>query len=182
MGGKEYPREFSEGRSLLSGMLFYNEQGDEVGGLLYNGVRKGAGKSDYGAIEHFSFDQWKQNQVLALQYNDHGDSRRAGLAIFDRPTNFDLSTQFDRAEEMRRATGARREELKKEAAADAAAGSQGAQRLFVGSRDRVAQVELDDSHGTARARLYIGSDDVPHLDFLDPSGAVTASYPPKAHD
>src|SRR5262249_11318287 len=33
MNGKDYPPSVSEGRNLLSGMLFFNEQGDEVGGL-----------------------------------------------------------------------------------------------------------------------------------------------------
>ena len=177
IAGKEYPREYSEGRSLLSGMIFLNEEGDEVGGLLYNGFRKGDGADEYGAIEHLSFDQWKQNQVLALQYNDHGKSRRAGLTVWDRPTGYPLAEEFERAEKMERAKGAELERLREEARAARASGSAGAQRLFVGSRDRVAQVELNDSKGRVRARLLVGEDDVARLEFLSETGAVVARYP-----
>jgi hypothetical protein len=75
------------GRDLLSGMIFFNEQGDEVGGLIYNGIKKDSG---YSALGHLSFDQWKQNQVVALQYLDNGTSRRAGLRVWDRPTDVSL--------------------------------------------------------------------------------------------
>lgn len=64
MNGKDYPRSLADGRELLSGMIFFNEQGDEVGGLIYNGITKASG---YSALGHLSFDQWKQNQVVALQ-------------------------------------------------------------------------------------------------------------------
>src|SRR5690349_6971186 len=64
INGKTYPREFADGRENLSGIIFFNDQGDEVGGLLYNGILK---ESGYSAVEHFSFDQWKQNLVIALQ-------------------------------------------------------------------------------------------------------------------
>ncbi|MEZ5312502.1 MAG: hypothetical protein R2862_02060, partial [Thermoanaerobaculia bacterium] len=158
-GGREYPKELAEGRSLLSGMIFLNEEGDEVGGLLYNGFKKGEGESDYGALEHLSFDQWKQNQVLALQYNDHGTSRRAGLTIWDRPTDRPLEEEFARREKMLAASGEALAALEREQAEARAAGAHGAQRLFVGSRDRVAQIELNDAAGRVRARLYVGADD-----------------------
>ena len=179
MNGKVYSRDVSEGRELLSGMIFFNEEGDEVGGLVFNGFRKGAAANDYGAIEHLSFDQWKQNQVIALQYNDHGTSRRAGLTIWDRPTDVPMNVELDRLERMRGTAVEEREKLTNEAAAARARGEFGAQRLFVGSRDKTAEVQLSDTKGKARARLYVGPDDVPHLEFLDANGAVVASYPPK---
>jgi hypothetical protein len=178
MNGKSYPRSVSEGRELLSGMIFFNEEGDEVGGLVFNGFKKGAGPEDFGAIEHLSFDQWKQNQVLALQYNDHSKSRRAGLMVWDRPTGVPLDVELDRIKRMPGATPAERESLKREADMARARGDSGAQRLFVGSRDRTAEVQLSDTKGRARARLYVGPDDAPHLDFLDGDGKVVATYPP----
>jgi len=178
-GGKEYPRAMAEGRELLSGMIFFNEAGDEVGGLLFNGFEKGEGATDYGALGHLSFDQWKQNQVLALQYNDHGTSRRAGLAVWDRPVGLPLEREFERRAAIEGATGERLAELRVEEEAARAAGSQGAQRLFVGSRDEMPQLELRDSQGRVRARIYVDSGDAPHLDFLDGQGAVVATYPPR---
>lgn len=34
MNGKSYPRALADGRDLLSGMIFFNKEGDEVGGLI----------------------------------------------------------------------------------------------------------------------------------------------------
>jgi hypothetical protein len=48
-------------------------------------------------MEHLSFDQWKQNQVVALQYIDNGKTQRAGLRIYDRPKNVPLDEIFDRS-------------------------------------------------------------------------------------
>ena len=61
-GHKEYPKSFV-GRGRSAGMIFLNEAGDEVGGLIYEGATR---DSTYGAFGHLSFDQWKQNQVVAF--------------------------------------------------------------------------------------------------------------------
>jgi hypothetical protein len=179
MNGKSYPRSVAEGRELLSGMLFFNDQGDEVGGLLFNGFKKGAGPADYGALGHLSFDQWKQNQVLALQYNDHGNRRRAGFTVWDRPTDIPMTEELDRALRMSEAKGAEREALRQQAEEARARGGSGAQRVFVGSEDRTAQVQLSDTTGRVRVRMYVGTDNQPHLDFLSENGTVEASYPPR---
>ena len=52
-------------------MIFFNEAGDEVGGLIYESERR---DSAYRAFGHLSFDQWQQNQVVAVQYQDNGSS------------------------------------------------------------------------------------------------------------
>src|SRR5258708_8243155 len=53
--GKEYPQSFV-GRGKSAGMLFFNELGDEVGGLIYEGAKQ---DSTYRAFGHLSFDQWQ---------------------------------------------------------------------------------------------------------------------------
>ena len=178
MDGKTYPRSVSEGRELLSGMLFFNDRGDEVGGLLFNGFKKGAGATDYGALGHLSFDQWRQNQVIALQYNDHGNRRRAGLTVWDRPTDIPMAEELDRAMKMQDATEAERAVLREQIADARLRGAFGAQRVFVGSEDQTAQVQLSDAKGRVRARMYVGVDNQPHLDFLRQDGSVEATYPP----
>lgn len=103
MNGKDYPPSVADGRDLLSGMIFFNEEGDEVGGLIFNGFPRDSG---YSALGHLSFDQWKQNQVLALQYLDNGRSRRAGLRIWDRPTDVTMDEQLDLTMQAVNASGA----------------------------------------------------------------------------
>jgi hypothetical protein len=174
MNGKDYPRSLADGRDLLSGMIFFNEQGDEVGGLIYNGIKKEAG---YSSLGHLSFDQWKQNQVVALQYLDNGNSRRAGLRVWDRPTDVSLDKQLDRSLRLMNSTGNERESIRKEIDAARQQGELGNERLFVGSQDQTAQIQLRDKQGRVRVRLYVDAKDVARLEFLDEAGQVMASYP-----
>jgi hypothetical protein len=175
-GGKEYPRSVSDGREYLSGLIFFNEEGDEVGGLLFNGIKKEAG--GYSAVGHLSFDQWKQNQVVAIQYIDGGKTRRAGLNVWDRPVDAPMERELDRIARMQQATGAAREALQREASEARARGEQGVQRVFLGSQDKEAQLVLRDTKGRVRARLLVDSGDAARLEFIDEGGTTIATYPP----
>ncbi len=175
INGKTYPKEFADGRENLSGIIFFNQYGDEVGGLLYNGFKKDSG---YSAMEHFSFDQWNQNQVIALQYIDNGKSRRAGLRVYDRPTNISLDETFDRFKK-------RNEFLKNTAAYDSitkeinlavARGDNGVERMFFGSQDEVAQIQLKDKNGKIRIKIYIDKTGEPKIDFLDEAGNLSKTF------
>jgi hypothetical protein len=177
INGKNYPRSVADGRDLLSGMIFFNEQGDEVGGLIYNGIKKDSG---YSAVGHLSFDQWKQNQVVALQYLDNGTSRRAGLRVWDRPTDVSLDKQLDRSLRLMQSSGRERDVIRGEIELARERGELGNERLFVGSQDQVAQVQLRDKQGRVRARLYVDAKDVARLEFLDEAGKLVAEYPSKS--
>ena len=170
--GKEYPQAWV-GRGRSAGMLFYNERGDEVGGLIYEAARNDSG---YAAVGHLSFDQWRQNQVLALQYIDDGRSRQAGLNVWDRPTDISIADQFSTADRMLHATGRQHDSLDRELTSIRARVG-GVRRLFLGSQDRTAQLQLRDTHGRVRARLVVDSADVARLEFIDERGKVIAAYP-----
>jgi hypothetical protein len=171
--GKEYPQSFT-GRGKSAGMIFFNEAGDEVGGLIYEGARQ---DSSYRAFGHLSFDQWQQNQVVAVQYMDNGLARSAGLRVWDRPTDVPLEAQFALAERMLAAPpGPLRDSLNRERlrVRDRVTG---APRMFVGSENRVAKVELRDGQGRVRLRMAVDSTGAAHLIFLDSAGRATATYP-----
>lgn len=171
--GKEYPQSFV-GRGSSAGMLFFNELGDEVGGLIYEGARR---DSSYHAFGHFSFDQWEQNQVVAMQYQDNGASRSAGVRVWDRPTDMPLERQFALAEQMRgMPQGPARDSVNQERRRVRAL-VEGTERVFVGSEDRVAQVELRDQRGRVRLRMVVDSSGMGRLIFLDSLGRQTAAYP-----
>jgi hypothetical protein len=170
--GREYPQAWV-GRGRIAGMIFYASNGDEVGGLVYDAARRDSG---YAAVGHLSFDQWRQNQVVAVQYSDDGRSRRAGLLAWDRPTSVSIADQFELAARVDRARGAERDSLQRELARVRAAVA-GVQRVFVGSQDRAAQLQLRDTRGRVRARLVVDSTDAARLEFLDEAGRVVAAYP-----
>lgn len=170
--GDEYPQDFV-GRGRSAGLIFFNEVGDEVGGLIYEGARQ---DSSYRAFGHLSFDQWQQNQVVAVQYQDNGRSRSAGVRVWDRPT-LSMEPQFALARQMRATSpGPQRDSLNRERLRVREL-VQGAPRLFLGSEDRTAKLELRDPTGRVRARLLVDTAGTGHLEFLDQAGRVTAAYP-----
>src|ERR671912_2183522 len=64
------------------GIIFFNDEGTENGGLTFSGARQPDGT--YRASSGFSFDQFNQDQVLYMQYNDNNGQRNMGLTIADR--------------------------------------------------------------------------------------------------
>lgn len=171
--GRAYPQSFV-GRGTSAGMIFFNQQGDEVGGLVYEGERR---DSSYRAFGHLSFDQWKQNQVVAVQYQDNGQSRSAGVRVWDRPTEHSLEEQFRLALQLRTMPpGAARDSVDRDRLRVRTA-VQGTPRMFLGSEDRVAKLELRDAAGRVRLRLQVDSSGAGRIAFLDSVGRVTSVYP-----
>ena len=77
------------------GIIFFNDEGTENGGLTFTGKRQADGT--YQASSGFSFDQFNQDQVLYLQYSDNNGRRNMGLTIADRADLdiYDLVTERD---------------------------------------------------------------------------------------
>jgi hypothetical protein len=174
--GKEYVK--PRGRARSAGMIFYNEAGDEVGGLVYRGGSIGPTDTST-AFGHLSFDQWKQNQVVAVQYLDNGTNRSAGVRVWDRPTG--TPTEAEALAILGQQVGAapagpvrdslRREYIRRDVAAS------GQVRAFFGSANRVATLELRDVNGKVRIRLSVDTSGTARLVFLDTLGQVAAAYP-----
>ena len=64
------------------GLIFYNDEGDENGGLIFPG-RRVDGKVS--AAGHLSFDRYGQDQVISLEYEEEEGKHQQGLTILDRP-------------------------------------------------------------------------------------------------
>jgi hypothetical protein len=171
MNGKTYPREYADGRQFFSGILFYNPQGDEVGGLIYTGFPKDSG---YYAMEHLSFDQWKQNQVVALQYVDNGRTQRAGLRIYDRPKRVSMDEIFDRfkARNALPKGSVAYDSILKEIKASAERGDNGTERMFIGSLDQEAQIQFRDQKGNVRLKIVVDEAGDARIVFLDEKGNI----------
>ena len=171
--GKEYPQELSGGRTTATGMIFFNERGDEVGGLTYHGRRTDSGYAAGGGI---MFDQFDQDQVIGLQYSDNGTRRSAGLHVWDRSPDVAISSIIDMVEARSRATGPARDSIDR--AIRATPGMEkSAHRIFLGSENRNATLLLRDVAGRPRVRLYVDSANVARLEFLNESGQVVDAFP-----
>ncbi len=78
--GKEHP-EMGEPRPQ-AGMIFYNDEGSENGGLIFGGHRNEKGEVvDSGGS--LSFDKYGANQIVQLVGVDDNTDRFAGLAVSD---------------------------------------------------------------------------------------------------
>src|SRR5690606_3154083 len=77
-----YGREVTNDLGRKPGMLFYNDEGDEVGGLIYAGKSGEDGHGSGGV--HLSMDRYGGDQQLALYHHEHGGHMETGLSIYDR--------------------------------------------------------------------------------------------------
>src|ERR1700742_2839979 len=77
--GKETPH---PDRST-AGMLFFNDEGTENGGLIFGGSKDKQGKvTSYG---HLSFDQYEQDQVFSIDAEQEDAQRPSELRMIDEP-------------------------------------------------------------------------------------------------
>lgn len=82
--GKEKPLDRPQ-----AGLIFLNDEGSEVGGLIFGGRKDKDGKvRDSGGS--LSFDRYEANQVVQLLGVDDSEDRLAGLAISDSPSGNDV--------------------------------------------------------------------------------------------
>ena len=151
------------------GMIFFDGKGWEVGGLIY-GSRGKPGSNGAGA--HFSLDQFHNDQVVYLDYEDNGSTiKRAGLYVVDRARTPTMDDQVRIRAELATASDAARPALQAQLA------GLSAQRIFVGSDNETAMVRLRDRSGRDRIRMTVDAQGNARLEFLDAAGAVVERLP-----
>jgi hypothetical protein len=158
----------------VAGLLFFNEEGDEVGGLTFTGREvEGRGRANAGIM----FDQFKQDQTIGISYSENDGRRTAGLQVWDRPDTrlSELIEQLNAANKL-----ADPAERQKAVAAARASAQPAPRRLFVGKLpDRSATVALSDAAGKPRLTLTVDAAGNPRIEFLDDAGKVIARLPEK---
>ena len=166
-GGKTYERV-----GLKSpGILFYNHQGDESGGL-----RTASSEADgkYVAGAGLAFDRYNGDEVIGMRYNEDNSSRTVAFRILDQPdaSPAEQKINFDRARNM--PPGPERDALRRRAVAN--------QRVLIGtSSDKAASVTLFDGNGRPRIRLSVTDEGQAKMEFLDADGKsqqVSPGRPP----
>ena len=172
--GKEYahPNQGKRG----AGMLFYNDEGTENGGLTFSGEKGPDGKGR-GSL-HMSFDQYEQDQTLVLTQQDNGGKHAAGMRINDRPEEslVGLLSAYDRISSL---PAAERDRRWKEILADKGKDHAGGPRLFVGKdASRAAVLDMKDAQNRTRLRLRVEADGQAKIEFLDADGKVQRTLAP----
>jgi hypothetical protein len=158
----------------VAGMLFFNEEGDEVGGLTFTGREvNGVRQANAGLM----FDQFKQDQTIGFSYSEGNGRRSAGFQVWDRPDSrlSELIEKLNAANKLEDRAQRDAEIAKIRAAAPPAP-----RRLFVGKNgDKAATVSLADGNGKPRLTLTVDAAGSPRIEFLDEQGKVTARIPEK---
>jgi hypothetical protein len=163
VGGKTLPA-----RDRAAGLVFFNDEGDECGGLMYSGDKKGADMV-------LSVDQYQNDQLMQLQYNqadqDGKPVRNYGLKLWDRSDHFTLENLLTFSDSLKRLNDPIAYE--KEIDALKKQGRLGMERLFVGkNKDEEVGLFLKDTQGRTRMRLFINKQNEPVIEILDERGKI----------
>lgn len=149
------------------GILFYNEKGDECGGLLYVSKEQ---DGQYAAGALLAFDKYNGDQVIGIKFEEGNGKRTVGFNVWDQP-DASLEEQkknWDEAHKLK--PGPERDALMQQAA--------GQNRVFIGrSNDKSATVTLFDPNSRPRIRMAVGPEGEPKLEFLDAGGKVLQTLP-----
>lgn len=154
-----------EDRDRAPGMIFFNEEQDEVGGLIYSGNQKD------GASLVLSVDQYKNDQVMQLMHytNEAGDNRY-GLQLWERDKELTLPILIglmDSLDNEGYNYPQKLEFLKTMNNGEPITAS----RMFVGKNyNRETGLFIQDMYGTDRLRLYIDESNSPKIEVLDENG------------
>lgn len=150
------------------GIIFFDGRGWEVGGLTYSTRETEGG---YRASGHFAFDQYRNDQVVYLNYSDDGKRRNAGLYVVDRARTPRIDELLALREQAQKAPPEERKAIEEKMRGTSA------QRIFVGSDEETAMVRLRDRAGRDRIRMSVSPQGVAQLEFLDENGKVTDRLP-----
>jgi len=168
----------NEDRKKRSGMLFFNEDGIEAGGFIYDGSKNEKG---HNAGMSLTFDQYNGDQVMQLLTTDRlrGDKRlvRSGLAFNDRA---EFETQ-DKVKEIMDELKQIKDKVQKRAKI-----KQYQEQGLIGGSPRVLLGKTGSKNnglflfaqdGTARASFYVDDNDQVKLEILNSEGDIVSSWP-----
>jgi hypothetical protein len=153
-------------RDRPAGIIFFNTDGDECGGLIYDGTKKEANLV-------LSIDKYKNDQVMQLQYNQSAGKgtpiSNYGLKIWDRPDNFTLGQLIAADDSLKKLndTSAYNAGIRKLKAQ----GLLAQDRLFIGKNNK-NQVGLfiKDKNGVPRINLYVNDNNQVIMQALNEQG------------
>lgn len=173
--------EESGSREGIPGILFYDNRGDEVGGLIYPHRTLESGDTSAGVS--LSMDQPPHDgQTINLIHWRNGDFVRSGLRITDFPTDISVE-EIEQSAAFREGLAAVREaegEAAKETAYRDFLEAMGenrfrSERIYLGTegtKRRSAMLEIRDSRSRPRIRFVVDENDDARIEMLDENGEI----------
>jgi hypothetical protein len=171
--GQEHPH---PNRST-AGILFFNDEGTENGGLIFGGAKDKDGKPT--SFGHLSFDEYEQDQVLVIDSNQNGEKRGSALTIVDRP-DYPIGELVALTDKIKNLP---KDQQQAEITKFMQSHPSPHQRLFLGrSDDRSVALRFKDGDGRDRIVLQVAADGTASIKFLDQTGKVVSQLPAPAKD
>jgi hypothetical protein len=93
-------KEYNHAARDSGGLLFFDDEGTEVGGMLFNNRRQGDNNEVYSGL---TLDQFHQDETLMLMYNEEKGRRAVGMMVQDRP-NESLLPVIELSDKLAKAT------------------------------------------------------------------------------
>jgi hypothetical protein len=174
-GFNEFQRA-ERGGVTFSGLMFYNEEGQEEGGLVYSGKAIPGGQD---ADVTLTMDQFRQDQNVYLHHEEHKDSQSLriedGLSVNARPDWTSVKDEYSIYGQMDKLSPEQQDELRLKSLQ---AGKISSNRLFVGVKRGVKDntpyddvgVFIKNKWGRTAIKLYVDNENKPHFEVYDPLG------------
>jgi hypothetical protein len=180
VNGHEYADFAKRKEDTTAGMLFFDAHATESGGLTFGGRNDAQAK--VARFGHLSFDRYNQDQMLAIEAKDDGINHVSSIRMIDQPA-WSIEEYLQLLESIKNLPPAEQQAAVQEFLKT--------HPLSAGERTLMANenypsapessknmLHLNDDTGKTRARLGVGADGTPALEFLDSAGNVTHRYPP----
>lgn len=165
-----------QGGARFSGLMFYNEEGQETGGLVYYGKAIPGGQDSDVSL---TFDQFRQDQNVYLHHEEFKDTHSLriadGLAINARPDWTNIKEEYATYAALEKLSPEQRDELQLKSLQ---AGKLSTRRLFFGVQRGIKDSQLYDDAGVFiknkwgrnAIKLYIDCNNKPHFEIYDSLG------------
>jgi hypothetical protein len=165
-----------QGPVRLSGLMFYNEEGEETGGLVYFGKAIPGGQDSDVTL---TMDQFRNDQNVYLHHEEFKDTQglriEDGLAISAHPDWTNAKVEYETYAELEKLTPELRDELQLKSLQ---AGKIGSRRLFFGVQRGIKEREpyddagvfIKNKWGRIAIKLYVDNNNKPHFEIYDPLG------------
>jgi hypothetical protein len=162
--GKDLPK-----RERGAGILYFNYDGDECGGLLYGNMTK---DSITNSVMSFTMDQYKQDQVIQLVNSEYIEKGKAviekGLVVNEYPVGSNLGETMQKIAEFEKIANEKERNLKIEQYMKENGGKN---RMFLGrTGENNTGLFLKAPDGKTKIKLYVDSKGNPVIEVLNRSG------------
>ncbi|WP_447641417.1 MULTISPECIES: hypothetical protein [Chitinophagaceae] len=166
INGQDLPQ-----RERPAGIIFFNNQGDECGGIIAEVSKHGQAIN---SGMSFTMDNYHDDQVIQLlndeTYEDTIAAIQRGLIVREYPAGTDLISRNKKLESLERIEDPKERERQIEALI----GKEGAKkRVFVGRTTKSdAGLFLYDDKGTPKIKIYVDKSGKPKIEVVDEKGQV----------